>query len=249
MSDNKTIVIGGITGGIGSCLARRLSKAGYAVHGFARSSERIDALKDELDISIATVDASEPEEIEKYLESVQESEGAIDAYVHAVGSIFLKPAHLTSTEDWHNVIHANLNTAFYALRACTKIMQKQKQGSCLFFSTAAAQTGIANHEAIAAAKGGIEAMIRAAAATYSSRGLRFNAIAPSLTDTPLAEPVIGSEQALEISKRMHPLGQIGEADDVASLAQWLVSDDAKFVTGQTYVMDGGISRVVPKPKA
>ncbi|HKK17603.1 MAG TPA: SDR family oxidoreductase, partial [Opitutales bacterium] len=88
-----------------------------------------------------------------------------------------------------------------------------------------------------------------AAATYSSRGLRFNAIAPSLTDTPLAEPVIGSKQAREISERMHPLGQIGEAGDVASLAEWLVSPNAKFVTGQTFVIDGGISSVVPKPKA
>jgi NAD(P)-dependent dehydrogenase (short-subunit alcohol dehydrogenase family) len=85
-----------------------------------------------------------------------------------------------------------------------KIMSKQGHGTCLFFSTAAAQTGIANHEAIAAAKGGIEAMVRAAAASYASRGLRINAIAPSLTDTPLSQAIIGSEQALEISKRMHP---------------------------------------------
>lgn len=249
MSEKKIIVIGGITGGIGSALARKLSAEGHAVHGFARDKERIDALQEELGIRISTVDATDPNELETYFDSVQESAEAIDAYVHAIGSIFLKPAHLTSPEDWRNVMHTNLDTAFYALRACTKIMQKQRHGSCLFFSTAAAQTGIANHEAIAAAKGGIEALVRSAAASYASKGLRFNAIAPSLTDTPLAKPVIGSEQALEISKRMHPLGQIGEADDVASLAQWLVSDDAKFVTGQTFVIDGGISTIVPKPKA
>ena len=128
-------------------------------------------------------------------------------------------------------------------------MSKQGHGTCLFFSTAAAQTGIANHEAIAAAKGGIEAMVRAAAASYASRGLRINAIAPSLTDTPLSQAIVGSEQALEISKRMHPTGAIGEAPDVASLAAWLHSDQAKFVTGQTFVIDGGISKIVPKPKA
>jgi NAD(P)-dependent dehydrogenase (short-subunit alcohol dehydrogenase family) len=127
-------------------------------------------------------------------------------------------------------------------------MSKQGHGTCLFFSTAAAKTGIANHEAIAAAKGGIEAMVRAAAASYASRGLRINAIAPSLTDTPLSQAIIGSEQALEISKRMHPTGAIGEASDVASLAAWLHSDQAKFVTGQTFVIDGGISTIVPKPK-
>jgi NAD(P)-dependent dehydrogenase (short-subunit alcohol dehydrogenase family) len=243
------MVIGGITGGIGAALARRLSKQDCALYGFARDQEKIDALREELGIDIAKVDAGDPDAVADYLKSVQKSAGRIDAYVHAIGSIFLKPAHLTSPDDWQDVIHANLNTAFYALRACTKVMQSQKHGSCLFFSTAAAQTGIANHEAIAAAKGGIEAMIRAAAATYSSRGLRFNAIAPSLTDTPLAKPVVGSEQGLEISKRMHPLGEIGDPDEVASLAQWLMSEDARFVTGQTFVMDGGISSVVPKPKA
>jgi len=249
MSDRKTIIIGGITGGIGSSIARKLSAAGHEVRGFARNAERIDDLKKELDVEIASVDATDSEDIAKYFESIQESTDRIDAYVHAIGSIFLKPAHLTSPEDWQDVIHANLNTAFYALRACTKIMQKQRHGSCLFFSTAAAQVGIANHEAIAAAKGGIEAMVRSAAATYSSKGLRFNAIAPSLTDTPLAQPVIGSEQGLKISQRMHPLGQIGQAGDISSLALWLVSDDAKFVTGQTFVIDGGISSIVPKPKA
>ena len=89
----------------------------------------------------------------------------------------------------------------------------------------------------------------AAAASYASRGLRINAVAPSLTDTPLSQAIVGSEQALEISKRMHPAGAIGEASDVASLAAWLHSDQAKFVTGQTFVIDGGISKIVPKPKA
>ena len=250
MSENeKTIVIGGITGGIGASLARKLCAEGHSVRGFARDSERINRLKEELDIPIDTVDATNPNDIEDYIDSVRESSGEIGAYVHAIGSIFLKPAHLTSPDDWHNVIRANLDSAFYALRACTKVMQKQRHGNCLFFSTAAAQVGIANHEAIAAAKGGIEAMVRSAAASYSSKGLRFNAIAPSLTDTPMAQPVIGSEQALEISKRMHPLGDIGNAGDVASLAAWLISDQARFVTGQTYTIDGGISTVVPKPKA
>ncbi|HKK19406.1 MAG TPA: SDR family oxidoreductase, partial [Opitutales bacterium] len=141
MSEKKTVVIGGITGGIGSSLARKLSAGGYSVYGFARDQERIDALEKELDIEISRVDSEDPEALVEYLKSVQESADQIDAYVHAVGSIFLKPAHHTSPEDWQKVIHANLDTAFYALRACTTVMQKQKEGSCLFFSTAAAQTG------------------------------------------------------------------------------------------------------------
>ena len=92
-------------------------------------------------------------------------------------------------------------------------------------------------------------MVRSAAASYSSRGIRINAIAPSLTDTPLSQAIVGNPQALEISKRMHTLDSIAEAGDIASLAAWLHSDNAQFVTGQTYVVDGGISTIVPKPKA
>ncbi|MGB0744087.1 MAG: SDR family NAD(P)-dependent oxidoreductase [Opitutales bacterium] len=249
MLDNKIIAIGGITGGIGSSLARRLSEQGYKVFGFARDTERIASLESELGTEISSVDATKPDAVADYLKSIYKAEGKVDAYVHAIGSIFIKPAHLTSPEDWRQVLEANLFSAFFALRAYTQIAQKQGHGNCLFFSTAAAQVGIANHEAIAAAKGGIEAMVRSAAATYSSRGLRFNAVAPSLTNTPLAKPIIGSEQALEISKRMHPLGEIADAGDVAGLAAWLISEEAKFVTGQTFVIDGGISSTIPKPKA
>ena len=247
---NKVVVIGGIGGGIGSALASRLSESGCQIAGFGRSTAKLGAVTDELDgIHTATVDATHPFEIDTFLADVKSNYGQIDAFVLAIGSIFLKPAHLTGDNDWANTLQINLSTAFFALRSCTKLMQKQGHGSCVFFSTAAAQAGIANHEAIAAAKGGIDAMIRSAAATYAPRGVRINAIAPSLTATPLAKPIIGSEQALEISKRMHPLGDIAQADEVASLAAWLVSDDARLVTGQTFVLDGGISTIVPKPRA
>ena len=91
-------------------------------------------------------------------------------------------------------------------------------------------------------------MVRSAAASYSTRGIRINAIAPSLTDTPLSQSIVDA-QALEISKRMHPLGSIGHAADIASLAAWIHSENAQFVTGQTFVADGGISSIVPKLRA
>jgi NAD(P)-dependent dehydrogenase (short-subunit alcohol dehydrogenase family) len=249
MANEKNILIGGITGGIGSSLAKRLKDSGHNVVGFARDQEKSAKFQDETGIETAICEATDPEAVEATISELAEKLGEVDAYVHAIGSIFIKPAHLTPVKDWEQTILLNLSSAFFALRVVTKLMQKQGYGSSLFFSTAAAQTGIANHEAIAAAKGGIEAMVRSAAASYSSRGLRFNAIAPSLTDTPLAKPIIGSEQALEISKRMHPLGDITHAEDVAGLAAWLISDEARSVTGQTFVIDGGLSSVVPKPKA
>lgn len=248
MSETKTIVIGGITGGIGSALARRLVANGHSVAGYGRDACKLETLTGELNVATAVCDATDATMLEQTLAGFSNTLGSIDAYVHAIGSIFLKPAHLTSPEDWLQTTHQNLSSAFYGLRAATKIMNKQSSGNCLFFSTAAAQTGLANHEAIAAAKGGIEAMVRSAASTYCPRGLRINAIAPSLTNTPLAKTIISSPQALEFSKKMHPLGDIAQADDVAGLAAWLISEEAKFVTGQTFVVDGGLSTIVSKPK-
>lgn len=240
--EGKIIVIGGITGGIGSKLASRLHKAGATVTGFTRNGGSGDYGE------VGSCDATDPDQLDAYFDQTITNHGRIDGYAHALGSIYLKPAHLTPPDDWAATLLQNLGSAFYALRACTKRMQGNGYGNLLFFSSAAAQIGIANHEAIAASKGGIEAMVRSAAATYASRGLRINAIAPSLTDTPLAQPLLVSEQARQMSEKMHPLGRVGDPDDIASLALWLLSDEAKMVTGQTFVSDGGLSAILPKPR-
>lgn len=240
--DGKIIVIGGITGGIGSKLAARLAASGATLTGFSRNGGSGDFGE------VAACDATDANQLDAYFDQTLAAHGRIDAYAHALGSIYLKPAHLTPPDDWNATLLQNLGSAFYALRACAKRMQSNNYGNLLFFSSAAAQIGIANHEAIAAAKGGIEAMVRSAAATYASRGLRINAIAPSLTDTPLAQPLLASDQARQMSEKMHPLGKIGNPDEVASLACWLLSDEAQMVTGQTFVSDGGLSAILPKPR-
>jgi NAD(P)-dependent dehydrogenase (short-subunit alcohol dehydrogenase family) len=234
----KTVLIGGITGGIGSALAQQLTSQGDTVAGFSRSGTD----------GAAACDATDPQALAEYCKQAASALGRIDGYVHAIGSIYLKPAHLTPVEDWMHVMNQNLNSAFYALRAMLPILQKQGAGRLLFFSSVAAEVGLANHEAIAASKGGLAALVRSAAATYAPRGIRINAIAPSLTDTPLSSGITSNEQALKISQQMHPLGAINIAADVASLAAWLLSDAAQQVTGQVFVMDGGLSSIVPKPK-
>ena len=238
----KVMVIGGMSGGIGSKLAEQLSNAGATVTGFSRSGVPSDFG------TTAQCDATDSAQLDNYFDGVVAQHGKIDGYAHALGSIFLKPAHLTTPDDWLATLQQNLSSGFYALRALTKRMQGTGYGNIVFFSSVAAQVGISNHETIAAAKGGLEAMVRSAAATYAGRGLRINAIAPSLTDTPMAQPLLASEPARQHSRKMHPLGEIATAEDVASLAKWLLSDTAKMVTGQTYVMDGGLSAIVPKPR-
>ncbi|MCP4796143.1 MAG: SDR family oxidoreductase [Phycisphaeraceae bacterium] len=165
-------------------------------------------------------------------------EDALHGIVNLAGCISLKPAHMVSTDEWNETIATKLTTAFSCVKAAGRHLKAG--GSVVLVSTVAAGTGLSNHEAIAAAGAGVEGLARAAAATYAARGLRFNVVAPGLVDTPLASKITGSERALEHSRKMHPLGRIGVADDVAPAIAWLLSSDADWITGQTIGIDGGL---------
>jgi NAD(P)-dependent dehydrogenase (short-subunit alcohol dehydrogenase family) len=246
---SPVVLIAGISGGIGADTARRLQAAGWQVAGFARSAEKMAALTAELpSLFVLAADATQPTQVEDVVQAVLARFGRIDAYVHAVGSILIKPAHLTSLEEWQRTLDLNLNSAFYALRAVLGPMQTQGRGCILFVSSVAAQVGLPNHEAIAAAKGGLNGLVLAAAATYAPRNIRVNAVAPGLVDTPLAAPMLGSGAARTLSEKMHPLGRVGRPGNIGSLITWLVSDDADWVTGQIWSVDGGMAHVRGKPK-
>jgi len=247
---SPVILIAGITGGIGSALARRLHASGYQLAGYARSADKLDALAATLPgLATFVADATDPAQVEQTVQAVLARFGRLDGYVHAVGSILLKAAHLTSLEEWRRTLDLNLNSAFYGLRAVVVPMQTQGTGSIVLLSSVAAGTGLPSHEAIAAAKGGLEGLVRAAAASYASRNVRINAVAPGLVDTPLAAALLGSPQARAFSEKLHPLGRVGTADQVAATIAHLLSPEADWITGQVWAVDGGMSTVRPRPKA
>ena len=118
-------------------------------------------------------------------------------------------------------------------------------GSVVLVSSVAARRGLPNHEAIAAAKAGIEGLTLSAAASYARYQIRFNAVAPGLTKTPMTQSITDNPRSLEYSKSLHPLGRIGEADDVSSAISWLLSVEQSWITGQIIHIDGGLSSVQP----
>ena len=174
------------------------------------------------------------------------SPGALDGVVNCCGSLLLKPAHLTSEEQYKNVIDASLTTAFATVRAAGKYLHQG--GSVVLISSAAAMTGFANHEAIAAAKAGIIGLTRSAAATYASANIRINAVAPGLTQTALTASLTNNDAARKFSESMHALGRLGKSEDVARAIVFLLDPVNDWITGQVLSVDGGLANVRPKLK-
>ncbi|MEM6675427.1 MAG: SDR family oxidoreductase, partial [Planctomycetota bacterium] len=208
----------------------------------ARDETKLETLAGELDMPSESVDAAEPADVARAVKACQSAHGRFDGIVNSVGSILLRPAHMTKIDDFDATVRANLRTAFATIHAAAPALRKCG-GAIVLLSTAASRTGLPNHEAIAAAKGGVQGLALSAAATYAAQGIRVNVVAPGLVDTPLASGITSSEKALETSRAMHPLGRIGEADEVASAIEWLLDPAQGWVTGQILGVDGGLGTV------
>jgi NAD(P)-dependent dehydrogenase (short-subunit alcohol dehydrogenase family) len=159
-----------------------------------------------------------------------------------VGSILLKPAHLTSIDEYREQVSKNLDTAFNTVKAAARPMMRGG-GSIVLMTSAVARTGLKNHEAIAAAKGGVTGLMRAAAATYAGRGVRVNAVAPGLVESRMSSDILSSEAGRKQSAKMHALGRVGQPTDVAPAVCWLLNPETDWVTGQVIGVDGGLGTV------
>lgn len=217
-----TLIIGG-SSGISKALATQLSHHGQQVltanrHGSGTQHQVFDAT------APSTLDLPEQ----------------LDGLVYAPGSITLKPFHRLSADEILAEFQLNALAAAQVIQQALPALKKSPRASVVLFSTVAVQTGMPFHASIAMAKGAIEGLTRSLAAELAPQ-VRVNAIAPSLTDTPLADSLLNSETKQQAAAQRHPLKRIGQADDIAALAAFLLSDAAQFISGQILQADGGMS--------
>lgn len=235
------VLILGATGGIGAAIARRLATAGQPIHLAARDAERLDALAAEFDPAAAgssTCDVLVEGEVDRAVEAAAAGSGGLAGLVYAVGSIDLAPLRRVSAEGFARAFALNVTGAALAVRAAGSPLAAVG-GSVVLFSSVAAGRGFRNHAVTGTAKAAVEGLTRSLAAELAPR-VRVNCVAPTLTRTPLAAPLLaGGRQVEEALSRLHPMGRLGEADDVAALAVMLLGADAGFVTGQVIGVDGG----------
>lgn len=230
----KHFVIAGTTSGIGLDLATRLLAAGHKVTGLARREAQISH-PDYTHIQADLVDQSA---------ALPKIEGNVDGYAYALGSINLRPFKALSLNDFQNELNINLLGAVRTIQHLVPNLKQAGKASIVLFSTVAVQTGMSYHASIASAKGAVEGLTRSLAAEFAP-AIRVNAIAPSLTNTPLAGKLLSSPEKVEASDKRHPLGRIGQPEDISATAEFLLSDASSWITGQILHVDGGMSAVKP----
>ena len=235
------IVVGGLSD-IAQSVISTISSEDYNIYSIVRDEDNSATLT-ELGVNVTIGDATSEEDIKNFVSSVKEI-GDIDAVLHTVGSFAVRPPHAMNKEAFEAVISTNLTSAFLTLSIVGKAMLGQGHGRMVFTSSVAGSLGLVNHEAISAAKGGIEAMVRSAAATYANRGIRVNAVAPGLTNTKLASPIMSNETASQAASQKIPIKRVAEKEEIASVIKWLLVEAPDNFTGQIMHTDGGMSNLL-----
>ena len=240
-------IVGG-SSGIGAEVARQCSAKGFRLLVSGRDQGRLEAIGEETGAMTVKLEARDSAAVDTAFSQGIEHFGRVDGVVNCAGSILLKPAHLISDSEFADTIAINLITAFNVLRAASRIMMRQEGGgSIVLCSSVAARRGLINHEAIAAAKAGVEGLALAAAASYAKSKIRVNCVAPGLTRTPLARSLTDNPAIAKASAALHPLGRLGEAHEVAAAITWLLDPGQSWITGQVLGVDGGFASLQARP--
>jgi len=236
-----SIAIVGATGAIGRSLSRRIVAAG--VHKpwlIGRNSGALEKLSAECGgAPFTAIDMMQTDSIANGLKGSVPAD--VRGLAYCVGDIVLKPLKRATPVDFVDCFNLHVVGAAEALKAVEPALKKNG-GSVVLFSSVAVQQGFANHAVVSSAKGAVEGLTRALAAEMAPK-VRVNAIAPSISHSTMAAPMLSKESVAQALAKGHPLGRVGEADDSAALAHFLLGDDSSWVTGQIIGVDGGRSAV------
>ena len=234
---SEKYLIFGATGSVGSSLAEQLKNSGNDIHLVARNEGEVKVIADKLGCSYTVADVLEDGFIEKVKSDVNEIKGI----AYCVGSIDLKPLRMVTEADMNKCMKLNLYSAIEAIKGFQESLKKNK-GSVVLFSTVAAQRGFTNHTIIASAKAAVEGLTVTLAAEFAPH-IRVNCIAPSLSKSKIAEPMLKNPAIAEGIAKAHPLKRLGEGKDSAALAKFLITEESSWITGQIIAVDGGRSKL------
>ncbi len=234
---SEKYLIFGATGSVGSSLAEQLKNSGNDIHLIARNENEVKTIAEKLGCSYTVADVLEDGFIEKVKSDVNEIKGI----AYCVGSIDLKPLRMVTEEDMNKCMKLNLYSAIEVIKGFQESLKKNK-GSVVLFSTVAAQRGFTNHTIIASAKAAVEGLTVTLAAEFAPH-IRVNCIAPSLSKSKIAEPMLKNPAIAEGIAKAHPLKRLGEGKDSAALAKFLITEESSWITGQIIAVDGGRSKL------
>lgn len=232
MANRNILVVGG-SSGIGLALVEKLLVDGDNVYVWSREERKLSTLPG---VHHTAVDVLK-DELPK-----QSLPDTLHGFAYCPGSINLKPFRGLKPEQFREELEINLIGAVRCLQAVERLFKKADQAAVVLFSTVAVQRGMSFHAGIAAAKGAVEGLTRTLAAEWAPN-IRVNALAPSLTDTPLAASLLSSDDKRQAMGDRHPLKRVATAEEVAALAKYLLSEEAGFITGQIIGIDGGKSAI------
>ncbi|MDC1200470.1 SDR family oxidoreductase [Pelagibacteraceae bacterium] len=234
---SEKYLIFGATGSVGSSLAEQLKNSDNDIHLVARNESEVKIIAEKLGCTYTVADVLEDGFIEKVKSDINEIKGI----AYCVGSIDLKPLRMVTEADMNKCMKLNLYSGIEAIKGFQESLKKNK-GSVVLFSTVAAQRGFTNHTIIASAKAAVEGLTVTLAAEFAPH-IRVNCIAPSLSKSKIAEPMLKNPAIAEGIAKAHPLKRLGEGKDSAALAKFLITEESSWITGQIIAVDGGRSKL------